>query len=196
MKARDLTTAEKKELLKSLKGRYKKRNKLLMQIGFLTGFRISELLSFTVADVMRNGAVRNEVTIDAKRTKNKKDRTVKLNNLAQRIIKDYLPELKRHCTRKGIEFNKSTYLFQSQFSGNRNISRYMAYLIIKSAMEYEPHISTHSLRKSFGMDVYRLTKNDIFATMTALGHSDTKVTQKYLSINEKNLAGILEKLAI
>ncbi len=60
---RPLTEAEVSLVLKSFGGTYGKRNKALFIVGHRTGFRISELLSLTVGDVLQHGKIVDHLTV-------------------------------------------------------------------------------------------------------------------------------------
>ena len=65
------------------------REKVLLTLGFCTGYRISELLSLTVGDVSTGGHVHSHVTVKAANTKTKTGRTVVLNSDAQKAISEF-----------------------------------------------------------------------------------------------------------
>ena len=62
------------------------REKALLTLGFATGYRISELLSLTIADVSTNGVIHSYVTVKAGNTKTKEGRTVLLNSDAKKAL--------------------------------------------------------------------------------------------------------------
>ena len=66
-------------------------DKALFLLGLKTGFRISELLSLTVGDVVSNGKIKDRVTVQRRNMKGKKSsRTVLLHEEARQALKEYL----------------------------------------------------------------------------------------------------------
>lgn len=62
------------------------REKALLTLGFATGYRISELLSLTIADVSTKGVIHSHVSVKASNTKTKQGRTVLLNSDAKKAL--------------------------------------------------------------------------------------------------------------
>lgn len=149
------------------------RDQCLFILGLKTGFRISELLSLTVADVQLNGKINQFLTIRRNQMKGKyKARTVPLHQEAQRYLGLYLDSLQV----------KSGKLFP--------MSRMQAHRVLKEAARragIEGVVSTHSMRKTFGMNVYNRTGKDVVAAQMALGHASLQSTGHYLSVGEEEV---------
>jgi integrase len=80
---RPLTDDEVKQVRRSFSGCYAQRNEALVVLGVACGFRISELLSLTVGDVLQHGKVVDRVTVARRHMKGGKagkaeSRTVRL----------------------------------------------------------------------------------------------------------------------
>lgn len=138
------------------------RDQALIILGVKTGFRISELLSLTVADVQGDTLTVRRCNMKGKHS----SRTVPLHAEAKRIVLEYI---RMHSV--------SNLLFP--------ITRQWAWRIIKDAAAgLGGRISTHSMRKSFGMRVYTKTGKDIVAAQRALGHKSLASTSHYLSVGQ------------
>lgn len=63
------------------------RTRTLLICGALTGFRISELLSWKNSDLFENGIIRNTITVKAEYMKNKKNsRTVIIHDVIKVLL--------------------------------------------------------------------------------------------------------------
>ena len=69
---RALTNEEVELVLKSFKGRFAKRNAAAFVLGIKSVFRVSELLSIRVGDVIPHGKFRTHIVVEAKFMKGKK----------------------------------------------------------------------------------------------------------------------------
>jgi integrase len=163
------------------------RDQILFLFGIHTGFRISELTSIRIADVLKRGAVADEVTVSRAALKGGtgpfrrrvRCRTVPLHPRLRAMLQTVLlgaPD--------GAPPNPDAYLFQSRNGINRPISRYRAFEIIKGAAEkcgFPERIACHSLRKTFARAVYERTGHDLTLTQHALGHSSVATTARYVA---------------
>jgi len=165
------------------------RDRALVTTQWMTGFRISEVLSLRVGQVSRDGAILPRIGITPRYLKGHYGTT--------RWV-PVLPELERALTRHlwwlGLKFEvrPDMPLFPSQkptFEGAlQPIQRARAAEIIKSALaragvEDDGRLGTHSLRKTFARSVYEHSGNDLMVLKCALGHSDVSVSQRYLEVN-------------
>ena len=169
----------------------------LIVLGCCTGFRISELISLNVEDVLgADGSIKRLVTVARRNMKghadtagkqgNKKSRTVKLSALAVTALDEWLPRLQTRAT-----YNKRQPLFINRH--NRRLTRFNAYHRMKAAAAacgIQTRFATHSMRKTFAKCVYDFKLANqaagapvdvLFETSKALGHADTKSTAAYLS---------------
>jgi integrase len=186
---RPLTQDEVGRILDALKGsRLALRNRCLVQVGIYTGFRISELLSLRVGDVLRDGRVLARVRVERKHMKGKRSsRDVPLNLRARAALAEWLPVL--FAWRDN---GPDLYLFQSAKGGRlsrRQAGRILARLA--GALRLGPGIGTHSLRKTFAQAVYDRALSQwrpgqelpVRVAMKALGHSSVEVTEHYLGLD-------------
>lgn len=147
------------------------RDRTLFMLGLKSGFRISEILSLKVEDVMQFGAVSDSITVRRSSMKGKRQsRTIPLHPLAKQVLRDYL---------QSRSYDLKSRLFE--------MTRQHAWRTIKCAAR-KAHlsgcISTHSMRKTFGMGVYNRTGRNIVAAQRALGHASLASTSHYLSVDQ------------
>jgi site-specific recombinase XerD len=164
------------------------RDKTLFILGVRTGFRISELLSLKVSDVMQHDKVKNSITVTRANMKRKvKSRTVPLHSEAKAILAQYINE---------SNLSPNDALFQSR-KGLDAITRVQAHRILKDVFEklnLSGKVACHSMRKTFGTKVYEKTGKDLRATQVALGHESINSTIKYLAVDEEYVQDVILSL--
>jgi integrase len=219
--SRPLTDAEVKQVADSFRGIYAKRNRALFILGVRTGFRVSELLSLQVGDVLQHGKVVDSVTVQRRHMKGGKTstakakptdhvdgckctkcepkprkpqangRTVKLHTQARAALSVWLEVL---ATRQGGELAADTYVFKSHKDTNRPITRVQAWRILQAAYEANEltgKLGTHAMRKTFANRVYELLKYDMLKTQHAMGHANIQSTIAYLSFREEEITAAI-----
>lgn len=193
--ARPLTDQEIEMLLTPRPGRTDIRDRGWMTLGIYAGWRISELLSLRIGDVVEYGAVRSEVTVERRNMKGKKrGRTMLLHARAQAALQTLVVEL----AERGWVMPEC-YLFQSSRTGGKTtsagspMSRRQAGRImnqIKAELRLPGKISTHSLRKTFARRMLgALSKHEdgevreraIFILKDFMGHVKLESTVHYVS---------------
>lgn len=190
---RPLTVREIDKIISSLSASHvDQRNRCLVLLGLYTGFRISELLSLRVGDVIQSCVVRDRVKVERANMKGKKtSRSVVLNEGARRALAQWLAVLYRWRDNK-----PDLYLFQSQKGGH--ISRRQAARIIGNLAQklgLPPNVGTHSMRKTFAQKIYEMAcaswrpgqHPPIHIVQAALGHSSVDVTERYLGLDVKKV---------
>lgn len=191
---RPLSQGELERLRDAFAGPYSRRNLTLFILGVNTGFRISELLSLTMADVStKQGHVFNQITVRRQNTKGKeRSRSIMLTPEAKRTIEYWVWQMREDGYTR-MDFP----LFVSR-RGTR-LSRQMAWKVLKDAYRaagIEGRVGTHSMRKTFANRVYehfleRMAcgeKLDPFRlTSKALGHRRIDSTDAYLSFREEDI---------
>jgi len=191
---RALTNAEQSTLLAALD---RSRDQLLLRFGFHTGFRISELLRLTFADVWAGGAPRAELTIGRRNLKGGsgvgrrrvRSRTVPLHPSLKAALQSYV--LARYPT---SEPTPEDVLFCSREGENRPISYSQAYRIIKTAATQlgdTSRIGWHSARKSFVRSVYDNSGHDLVLTQKVVGHSSVLTTSRYLESTDASVVAAI-----
>lgn len=164
------------------------RDYCLFVLGYRTGFRISELLSFDIKSVYSNGKVRESVKVWRKNMKGGiSSREVLLHQEARLAIQKYVDTL--------IVTDTNDKLFKSKKGGS--IGRSRAIGIIKEVvqkLDLQGSIATHSMRKSFSKNVYKASGNNLLIVQKALGHSSIMSTVKYLSVTQEEVDKIIMEL--
>jgi len=184
--ARPLTENEIAQVAEKLN----QRDRVLFLLGVNTGFRISELLSLQVKDIMKLGVVKGEVTVRASKMKDKtSSRSVPIRPEMQETLRQWL---------EVVGFDPEAFLFPSR-KGKGAISRVQAHTVLKEAFEacgLEGKTSTHSMRKTFAKKVHEALGCDVTKTMKALGHVYVTSTQRYLDWDRDEINdGILKAFA-
>ena len=166
--------AEMKAALKGGRG----RDGLLFVMGINTALRIGDLLSLSVGDVVdEKGKI--AATLNLKEQKTGKKKRLPINAAVRNALLDYLPK------RRG--FSREEPLFPSQKGGA--LSRSQAWRILKKAAESIglENIGTHSLRKTFGYQVYKKTGGDLGLVQKLMNHSTSKITLSYIGIDRETM---------
>jgi integrase len=192
---RPLTDEEVEEIVQSFTGEYSKRNKAMFILGVKSGFRISEILSLTIGDVVAKGSIIDTVHVKRCHMKKKTEgRTIPLNPAAKAALYEWIKQL--------IGFGLKSpdiYLFRSRKGENRPITRIQAWRIVKRACdanELQGKVATHSMRKTYANKVYNYFKKQqaegkpvdpFHLTSKALGHRNINNTDKYLSFLDSDV---------
>ena len=162
------------------------RDKCLFNLGIFTGFRITEILSLKVKDVMEKDSVINDrVSVYRMHMKNKiESRDVLLHSKVKKMLLEHIKE----SGLKSFEF-----IFKSQKGFNKPISRQQAWRLLKDAASgMDGKIGTHSARKTFAKRMYEYFKKDLVKTCKALGHKNINSTVSYLSFDTAELDKAIE----
>lgn len=188
---RPLTQEETLQCSNAFQGRYHIRDKCLFVLGVLAGFRIKEMLSLRVKDVVVNAHIRNAVEIKRRFMKGKHEsRIVYLAPAARKAI---LAQIKAMTWA-----SPETYLFKAQGDTNKPISYERARMILMEAMQrvgIAENVGTHTLRKTFANMMYdqfiamrqRGEHIDPFMELSqALGHKDPKSTTHYITFRDQH----------
>jgi integrase len=155
------------------------RDRLMFVMGVSLGLRISDLLALKIGDL------RNKTHVTVKESKTKKNRPITLS-------KTVMAEVAK------LTGSDDEYVFQSRKGDNKPISRVQAYRILNDAAEragVNVTIGTHSLRKSFGWQLYKQGL-DITRIMAILGHSTPEMSLKYIGITSEEIDQAYEAIEI
>ncbi len=161
------------------------RDKVMLEVLYATGFRVSELINIKLNDIdMQRGVI---TTIG----KGTKERIVPIGETAMVLIKRYVDGARGSILKEGRE---SAYLFVT----NRGtaMTRQNFWTIIKKyavvsgidAGKIKPHVLRHSFATHLlerGVDLRHLQE--------MLGHSDISTTQIYTHVMSERLKGLHEK---
>jgi integrase len=171
------------------------RDQALIWLGFYTGFRISELLSIRVKDILLpNGRITDWVCLKKANTKGKKaGRNGQINDNLKPILEAYLSE----CELKN---RPESYLFPSPRGDDFPITARQGERIYKKCFDGARieggKLATHSGRKTFAKMVYEAVGNDLLSLQTAMGHKSISSTQHYIKPNMDKINEVLTGIAI
>lgn len=158
------------------------RDYAIFILGLKCGFRVSELLSIKVSDVIQFNSIVSHLTVSRKNMKGKhSSRTTILHPEAKSAILELI---------NAEHLESEHYLFQSRKGINQPIKRGQAWTILKTAFrmcQLQGKVATHSLRKSFAARVYEATNKDIVKTQHALGHKSLSSTSSYLDASSDEI---------
>ena len=166
-------------------GTFAKRNKALFVTGHRTGFRISELLSLTVGDVLQHGKIVDQVAVARRHMKGKHGgRIVPLHPEARAALSVWLEQLAKMKGGLSPEIPVFCSRVKDPTTGlKRAISREQAWRILKEAFnanELQGKLGTHAMRKTFANRVYDKLNGDLPKTQRAMGHANINSTVQYL----------------
>jgi integrase len=151
------------------------RDKALFLIGIKCGYRISEIISLRIENVMQFDKVANQITVSRTNMKGKhSSRSVPLHPQAKTALEEYILNMG--------SYGPKTRLFP--------FARQHAHTILKNAFntaKLEGKVSSHSLRKTFCDRVHTALGENIFKTQQAMGHRSLSSTAHYLSFKEEEI---------
>jgi len=201
MSAQPFTSDDLATLESHLLASHRLRDRILLVVGTNVGYRITELLTWTVGQVLtREGEVAHEVTVlrsllkggSGVHKRSVRNRRTVLNERARGAVREYLSSLD-YVPMPG------EFLFQSREGGNRPVHRVQAHRIWKRLCRAcgidVARVSTHSLRKIFVGAVYEASGHDLIRTERIVGHSSPVITARYLESTQSELDGLVLGLA-
>ncbi len=185
-----LTESQIKLIKRLLKTETDKRDFCLFSTQLDTMLRSSDVLSLRVLDVRRNNGDIRE-TLDLKQKKTKRTITCVLQEDTRKYLDIFIKESKLSdedylFTGKKILKNKPLTLM-----GHTRLVKKWVELIELDKTEY----STHSLRRSKSIIVYKRT-NNIEVVRQLLGHQSATSTSKYLGIEKQECLDISRSIVI
>lgn len=152
---------------------------LLISIGSFLGLRISDILILRWEDILN----KEEFTLQEKKTG--KARDIKINHQLQRHIKE--------CYNKIHPNDLNDRIFTSQKGSVYSIQR-INVIFKEIKVRYNLQIknySTHSMRKSFGREIFRRSGTNAELALVKLSqlfnHSNVSVTKRYLGLHREEL---------
>lgn len=152
---------------------------LLIALGSFFGVRISDLLNLKWCDILKD----DMLTIIEKKTK--KQRTIKINNQLKKHILACYKEIKPQSI--------NDFIFTSQKGSVYSVQR-INVIFKEIRVKYNLKIknfSTHSMRKTFGRQVYNNAGSNAELALVKLSelfnHSDVRTTRKYLGLRTEEL---------
>ena len=181
---RFLTSAEKRRLLKELKGHASpqdRRDRVMLEVLLGTGIRVGELVGLDVEDV----------DLDAKhlrvRAKGNAEQVKFLKTDLRYLLRKYLTDRQRQGTNSPALFLSNR---QERISPGQVASRLKIWL---SKAGIDKRLTPHGLRHTFATHLYGAT-SDLLVVQRALGHADISTTQIYTHLVDGQLKEALERL--
>jgi integrase/recombinase XerC len=180
-----LTEAEKRRLLKELRGRSTTlavRDRIVIELFLGTGIRLQELVDLDIEDV----------DLDSKhlrvRAKGDVPQVKFLKSTLRSLLRSYLKERRRlgdgECRALFLS-NRWSRLCERQVA--RRLNQWLR------AAGIEKKLSPHALRHTFATHLYSRT-GDILVVQRALGHRDLSTTQIYTHLVDGALEDAIERL--
>ena len=148
------------------------RDRLIIEMLYATGVRVSELINIKINDIDFNN--RRIIVLG----KGNKERIVYYGEYAEKVLKEYMSthERKNH-----------NYLFVNS-KGGQLTDRGVRYIIdnIMSKLSVKTHVTPHVLRHTFATDMLN-NGCDIKVVQELLGHSSLKATEIYTHVTNEHL---------
>jgi site-specific recombinase XerD len=171
LEANDITLLIKMPDTRTFKGL---RDRLILELLFSTGLRVSELSKLDVGDI---NLERDEIPV---RGKGGKVRVVFLSNSAHQILETYIkltPE--------------SDALILNKLGGDRLTVRTIERIVAKyaKAAGISKKVSPHTLRHTFATDLL-INGADLRSVQSLLGHANVSTTQIYTHVTDQHLREI------
>ena len=152
---------------------------LLIALGCFTGLRISDILALRWNQIL----YAEEFTIIEKKTG--KQRTLRLNPQLQKHIQECYGQIKPIGIKAPILVSQKGTVFTVQA-----INRILKVIKKKYRLKIK-NFSCHSLRKTFGRQVYTMNDNNaelaLVKLMELFNHSNVAITKRYLGLRQEEI---------
>jgi integrase len=185
MEVNPIREVEKISEMKKVLRAKRARDEALFTMGINTALRISDLLALTLGDILdAQGQFMKSVRVKERKTG--KVKHFPINSSVKNALSGYLAD-------RQIE-DRSKPLFLSKTGGH--LSRWQARRILEEAGKSVglEKIGTHSLRKTFGYHVYKMTGGDLGLVQKLLNHSTSECTLRYIGIDREKMDDIYTEL--
>ena len=148
------------------------RDKLIIEMLYATGLRVSELVNIKLNDIDFNN---KRIIVCGK---GNKERIVYYGEYAEKALKEYLDKHQK---------NEQNYLFMNS-RGEQLTDRGVRYIIdnIMKRLSVKTHVTPHVLRHTFATDMLN-NGCDIKVVQELLGHSSLKTTEVYTHVTNERL---------
>lgn len=153
------------------------KHKLMLQLSYGMGLRVSEIVNLKIADI---DSSRMQVLVE--HAKGKKDRYVNLPETVLPLLRDYYKEYK-----------PKEYLFEGQYG---KYSTRSVQLVFKKALNdarIKKKIGIHGLRHSYATHLLEYG-TDISYIQKLLGHNDIKTTLGYTHVSKVQIKNVKSPL--
>lgn len=167
-------------------GKYGDRNVLLFTLGINTAYRISDLRTLKLKDVLdisHNKVVARE-RLEMKEQKTSKHNSVLISKKLRRSILEYVT---KYFPMEMVNHHFDRYLFPSRKGEDQPLDRVSQWRIISEAAKRVglKNIGPHSMRKTFGYYLYK-NGTDLALIQDLLNHSSQKETLRYIGITQED----------
>lgn len=174
-----LEWSEAMNLIRKLARNENYKMSLLVAIGCFTGFRISDILALRWKQILDVA----EFTITERKTG--KRRTVRINHELQLHIRDCYEHIKPISMENHILISQKGTVFTIQ-----RINIILKEIKAKYRLHIR-HFSCHSLRKTFGRQVYNMNSDNaelaLVKLMELFNHSSIAITKRYLGLRQEEI---------
>lgn len=174
-----LEWSEAMNLIRKLARNRNYKMSLLVAIGCFTGFRISDILALRWKQILDVA----EFTIMERKTG--KRRTVRINHELQLHIRDCYEHIKPISMGNHILISQKGTVFTVQ-----RINIILKEIKAKYRLHIR-HFSCHSLRKTFGRQVYNMNSDNaelaLVKLMELFNHSSVAITKRYLGLRQEEI---------
>ena len=183
-----LSLKEAKEILALPKGRdlVSLRHRLILELFYSTGMRISELISIKLVDIRLEESFIHVIG------KGNKERLVLIGKEAQKVLKKYIVEL-------NLAGENSPYLFPSLRKAKNNVRGHISsrtvFDIVKKYLKVvsnDEKLGPHSLRHTFATHMLN-NGADLMVIKDLLGHSSLSSTQVYTHLQQEKLKEVYKQ---
>ena len=160
---------------------------LLVALGCFTGLRISDILALRWKQILNT----DEFSIIEKKTG--KNRTIRLNHQLQKHIQECYRRIEPIGVNAPILVSQKGTTFTIQ-AINRMLKQVKTKYKVKAK-----NFSCHSLRKTFGRQVYNMNDNNselaLVKLMELFNHSSVAITKRYLGLRQEEILQTYECLS-
>ena len=166
------------------KEKFGQRNKMIVEILYGTGIRVSELIELRISNIFFK---ENIIRVLGK---GEKERFVPLGIKAKKSINDYI-NTKRNLQK--VDESSNDILILSKYG--KKLTRHMIFTLIRNISKncgINKKISPHTFRHSFAS---HLLKNgaDLRSIQLILGHENITTTEIYTHLDSKHLLSVMKK---
>ena len=172
------------------------RDKTVLFLCVYTGRRISEIISLRCSDVAtEKGDIRESIYFKRSNLKGKKEGFISIiNEACSKLLTAYI---NKYDMIQKMSIEKNACLFPNKNNLILHISRFTANNIfkkIRTELELDGKINTHSCRKTFAKVIYDGTGNDLVSLQNALGHRNISSTCSYVKGQDEKVMSIISNL--
>lgn len=170
MKAEPIKSRKDIEKVEQYLKAHNKRDYVIWVLGLNSGLRVSDIVRLNVADVVD----KTHISIIEKKTE--KPKTFYINDKLKRVLKDFT---------KGRSLDEPLFLGKQ----GKRLDRSQVYrFIVRACKEngIKAHVSTHTLRRSFGYHHYQKFKDSV-VLQKIFNHSSQRITLMYIGVDQDEI---------